>query len=105
MSKTTTVRGVLLAAARRLERRPWYQVRHRGGNIVSTCTSSSAECALDALYSFFVDRPRQPRAPDHVIKEAQKRIEALVGSTLPTWNDAPGRTKREVIATFRKAAK
>jgi hypothetical protein len=28
----------------------------------------------------------------------------LVGRSIPRWNDAPGRTKEEVVAAMRKAA-
>ena len=92
----TTVKGVLLAAADRLSGRPWYQMR---GNR-STNKSPRAYCLSDAV----LFAAREVGARDRVQSLAIAAVERHVGQDATAWNDAPGRTKAQVIAVLKKAA-
>ncbi len=57
-------------------------------------------CILGAIASIPDPEDWEPRSV------ALKALRAITGSPFPdNWNDAPGRTKEEVIAAFRNAAR
>lgn len=78
-------------------RKGWTQrayARTKNGN---GCSSDSALavkwCASAAISQSY---------PSNWYK-AYKKLQAVVGPNIIGWNDAPGRTKREVLVAFRKA--
>ena len=81
---------LLLAAADLLQAEGWVQgsMRRYGGRCVVGAISD-AGC---------------PRATAQQLNRAYNRALALAGTNLPFWNDAPGRTKEEVINLLRRAA-
>lgn len=88
---TKTPAMVLREAAAIIERDGWCQGDYRDGK---------KRCAVGAIAD-----ARPPDWPDRLFDAVDSAIEAVVGTAiLPDWNDAPGRTKDEVIAALLSAA-
>ena len=85
-----TVRGVLLAAARLIERKGWCQGSYK---------KSGRHCAIGAIGEVMEWRREglQARALD--------KLTTVIGEiSVAAWNDRPGRRRPEVIAALRRAA-
>lgn len=99
MSRTRakTPKGVLRAAARYIEEHGWYQGDY--------AAPDGAVCALGAINVVVTGSPYD--LGDGVDRDltlaAANVIENRLGSIGPIswWNDAPGRTKDEVLAVLR----
>ncbi len=79
----------LLDAADQLERRGWCQGR--------TVDNEGRMCALGALIA----------VAGHATHDewlAHVKLQEVVGDRVDLWNDAPERTKEDVVAAFRQAA-
>lgn len=107
--KRTTIADVLNKAADALVRRGWIQ--HEEGN------DAGKMCMLGAL-NFAVTGKPYLHEDSLLIRGAEKKIDQVLISMLGRekyeneysdsfvdWNDAGNRTKREVVAVLRKAAK
>ena len=99
MRRSEEVRNVLLEAADKIERLGWWQVNIDWQVGIDIDTHNGGYCALTAIsvvttYTTF--------------ERAQKRLAQYLrlrqGTSIPRWNDAPGRTKEEVITALRNAA-
>jgi hypothetical protein len=65
-------------------------------------TDGKGFCALGALYQY----GQNNRAPTPLIDAAQEALSRVIGfGYIPSWNDAPGRTKAEVVGALRKTAR
>jgi hypothetical protein len=86
------IADVLDDAADLLERAGWIQGK--------TGDPDGARCALGAIAGVTA----YPDSSEIFVRSAL-RIEEAVGGSLALWNDAPERTKQQVLDTFRLAAK
>jgi hypothetical protein len=85
---------ILLDAADYIERHGWCQnvYANEFGNV----------CVMGALLHFV----QWPDYPEGRAKEIMPRLTKYLGVTrVDNWNDAPGRTKEEVVAALRGAAR
>ena len=101
MKKQTTVKGVLLAAARLLERSGWCQ---------NSLHDDGRYCVVGALNHSITGDWDHPRTRDEVAWEllasARRRLAQAVGvEDIVAWNNAMGQRRRHVIAALRKAAR
>jgi hypothetical protein len=88
-------RQVLLDAADSIERLGWIQ--HALG------TGSGPRCVLGAIHFAGAERG-SGWLWTGTIDAVTKMHAALGRNNLPVWNDAPGRTKDEVLALLRRVA-
>lgn len=95
VTRERTVADVLLDAAAYIEEYGWFQL-----GSYRCYDGPEPACAMVAI-AFVTD---DYRADDHVGSKALCHLETVIGGSVPRWNDAPGRTKQEVVAAFRKAA-
>jgi hypothetical protein len=84
----------------------------RYGWIQGRYENTEGFCSMGALYyEYRYDRPVTYTLDEHLemeegLLEAADRLQVRAGSrSIPSWNDAYGRTKEEVIDTFKMAAK
>ena len=89
MVKDTTVRGVLLAAARLIERKGWCQG--------AGTDARGRHCLMGALNEVGTIRGID-RARTALMRQ-------FPGSFVTTWNDEPWRTKKQVLTALRTAAR
>lgn len=85
-------RVLLLRAAELIEIRGWCQrqtVDKHGG----ICTLGAIDTAARQLNFEWI-----------IESAARKALEAVIGSSIPEWNDSPGRTKAMVVMVLRRAA-
>jgi hypothetical protein len=86
---------VLLDAADYIERHGWIQRTYK--------TNAGKVCATGAIV---LSSPRGPDFPVPVIINATARLKKYLGvDHIPVWNDTPGRTKDEIVAALRGAAR
>jgi hypothetical protein len=103
MTQATSVATTLRKAAQWLEEHDWCQgvMGHRYGTHSTTYGSilrkidPTACCAIGAIVIV---------ADDYELHWARLVLGRYVGNNVSSWNDAPGRTKAEVIAAMRAAA-
>lgn len=87
-----TAKDLELAAAR-IEAFGWHQ---------GSCKSKDgAECVWYAIYMATGKRPEE-RAEQAFLRAIGK-LDGRAATNISQWNDAPGRTKRQVMAAFRRA--
>ncbi len=92
MNDTLTVNAVadnLDGAADYIEKHGWWRGPAGFG-------PQGQACALNALFN---------ARSELTIMQALYCLRKHVGGRVPTWNDAPGRTKQEVLDALRGAAK
>lgn len=94
---------VLRQAADLIERTGWCQgvyARDARGVITDFISDAAVEfCALGAIFHC------EPEGYAADVSAPEQLLVNRIGTrTVGEWNDAPGRTKDEVIATLRKAA-
>ena len=96
-----TVKETLIAARWILENVGWgteYFAETESGeplNLGEVKPKIVCACAIGAIYLVEAD--------DIFKWEAETLLSKEVGEYIPTWNDAPGRTKKEVLTAFDKA--
>ena len=94
MPRPTTIRGVLLAAARLIEQRGWTRDDYeRDGRF----------CVMGAINHAVTGKADGTFSP--LVNEARIRLSEHTSCGVLAWNSAPGRTKAEVLAALRRAAK
>jgi hypothetical protein len=106
---------ILNSAADLLEQHDWLQHRlaiNRDGGIVQpTDPTACGFCLLGAIFHFtdeVADWPRIPHPNGQSAKDAVSRVLGLEpdrNGMLSEYNDAPGRTKQQVIEILREAAR
>ena len=100
-----TPSAVLLAAADLIERTGWTQgspaADEQGYPVRSHSAAACRFCVAEAI------RRACPGYPNDNLDIAAMNLLERHLSTLdiPAWNDAPGRTKEEVVAALREAAR
>lgn len=97
-TKENNVGRMIRHAANVLEDRTWVQGRFG--------TLGTSVCAMAAIEQSHHTVPRRQLGNAIDIFNGWLRINGLVGpsGTVVQWNDAPGRTKEEVISTMRRFA-
>ena len=100
-----TPSAILLAAADLIEQTGWTQespaADEQGYPVRSHSPAACRFCVTEAIRRSCPDYPN-----DDLDIAAMKRLERHLGTLdLPAWNDAPGRTKEEVVAALREAAR
>lgn len=100
-----TVEKTLELAADILDTTGWCQ--NRGYHDGKRCVSSAIGAAAIELTSGERWADFQGMAYTvmlHTVRDAHKAVYRVTGDELAAWNDTPGRTVEEVVATLRKAA-
>ncbi len=95
-----SVADVLNGAADLIERDGWFQGRYQGPN--------GEHCVTDALLRSAGTSPGDSGTPGALVlfSDASLKLATEVcDNRLPVWNDEFGRTKAEVVAALRAAAK
>jgi hypothetical protein len=100
-----TWRKLLLAAAELIHRKGWCQrvaARNRAGTVEAYDSKWAVRfCPLGAFWRV----SKQANLTDPLYRSAMDALCAVVGRRVISWNDARGRTKAEVVAAMRKAAR
>lgn len=105
-----TPKDILNKAADWLEENAWCQnsLCRRGGISFNRIVPDAERCCLNgAIYmASGLDLGRTKKNQIAAISQAFDLVEKSLGTRNPArWNDTKGRTKQEVIAALRKAAK
>ena len=95
MPRQTTVRGVLLAAARLIERRGWCQ---------HALAKGPRRCVWGAIRQIATGYPNK-NLNELAYRSRVVLCMAIQHDSATVWNDAPQRTKAEVLRALRAAAK
>lgn len=93
----TLIRDLLLDAALWLEEHEWCQGRSYGVSVDHEPPAAACMYGALALQCEGADR----RAP---LLDACNAVIDFLGQDIPSWNDAPERTKEDVIAVLRAVA-
>ena len=91
MKRPTTVRGVLLAAARLIERRGWCRGHY---------SHAGRHCVVSAIYACAVEGSSLAGRVEDALLSAIS-VPGHQTYSLLVWNDAPGRTKAHVLSALR----
>lgn len=96
---------LLRKAADEIRRRGWYQGDY-GSDLSDEGAFTCAVCALGAVNAAAHNGdPWSGMIFSHTQRAgAVFALEAVVGTTVPFWNDSPGRTVEEVLDVFERAA-
>jgi len=92
---------ILKGAKALLETKGWTQgayARGKSGRVVKQPRNAVCFCGIGAI-----SVAAGGNTDDDLGYDAYKALERIVGSGFPHYNDAPGRTKEEVLAVFDKA--
>ena len=100
MPRPTTVRGVLLAAARLIERRGWgrHRLEDDQGRL---CVAGAINVAVRGSSVHFWRPARRAALADRALC----RLDDRLGGDAIRWNNSPTRTQAEVVTALRAAAK
>ncbi len=96
--------------AKEVQDEAWRTMLHEAADALETngwCQGSlgplgGARCAYGSIVSLLSKDARWSDATH--FRKAVTSLEKFVGGPLPAWNDAPERTKDEVVSTMRLAA-
>lgn len=89
--KTDKIGYTVLEAADLIERDGWFSLREPTGN-------RKHNCILTAL------NRRVPESDLELFNDAVDALRNYLNSTISEWNDAPGRTKEQVVTMLREFA-
>lgn len=109
MSAPLTVAEVLERAADLIEpegawTRGAYAADECNDSIDTLHPDAKCFCAMGAVYRAAGASSLYKTGPLDVVNDVRKHLITVVGTTMASFNDAPGRTQAEVVAALRSAA-